>query len=76
MLLVFGAPCQLVSLAGQEHGRTIPLTDVSPTLLPPPLFCPTRQTRAAFLRPRHTMLETAHKTIAVVGIDIGTRFVT
>ena len=27
MLLVFGAPCQLQSLAGQEHGRTIPLTD-------------------------------------------------
>ena len=25
MLLVFGAPCQLRSLAGQEHGRTIPL---------------------------------------------------
>jgi hypothetical protein len=27
VLLVFGAPCQLQSLAGQEHGRTIPLTD-------------------------------------------------
>jgi hypothetical protein len=27
VLLVFGAPCQLPSLAGQEHGRTIPLTD-------------------------------------------------
>src|SRR5882672_11440033 len=26
-LLVFGAPCQLRWLAGQEHGRTIPLTD-------------------------------------------------
>jgi len=25
VLLVFGAPCQLLSLAGQEHGRTIPL---------------------------------------------------
>jgi hypothetical protein len=25
VLLVFGAPCQLPSLAGQEHGRTIPL---------------------------------------------------
>src|SRR5580692_7147529 len=25
--LVFGAPCQLSLLAGQEHGRTIPLTD-------------------------------------------------
>jgi hypothetical protein len=25
VLLVFGAPCQLQSLAGQEHGRTIPL---------------------------------------------------
>jgi hypothetical protein len=23
--LVFGAPCQLSLLAGQEHGRTIPL---------------------------------------------------
>jgi hypothetical protein len=28
MLLVFGAPCQLPSLAGQEHGRTIPLAEV------------------------------------------------
>ena len=28
MLLVFGAPCQLLSLAGQEHGRTIPLADI------------------------------------------------
>src|SRR5467141_4807008 len=28
VLLVFGAPCQLRLLAGQEHGRTIPLTDI------------------------------------------------
>ena len=28
MLLVFGAPCQLRLLAGQEHGRTIPLAEV------------------------------------------------
>jgi hypothetical protein len=28
VLLVFGAPCQLRSLTGQEHGRTIPLSDV------------------------------------------------
>jgi hypothetical protein len=28
MLLVFGAPCQLPSLAGQEHGRTITLPDI------------------------------------------------
>jgi hypothetical protein len=27
VLLVFGAPGQFPSLAGQEHGRTIPLTD-------------------------------------------------
>jgi hypothetical protein len=27
VLLVFGAPGQLKTLAGQEHGRTIPLTD-------------------------------------------------
>jgi hypothetical protein len=26
--LVFGAPCQLRLLAGQEHGRTIPLADI------------------------------------------------
>jgi hypothetical protein len=25
--LVFGAPCQRNLLAGQEHGRTIPLPD-------------------------------------------------
>jgi hypothetical protein len=29
VLLVFGAPCQLRLLAGQEHGRTIPLADRS-----------------------------------------------
>jgi hypothetical protein len=29
VLLVFGDPCQLLSRAGQEHGRTIPLADVS-----------------------------------------------
>jgi hypothetical protein len=28
VLLVFGAPRQFPSLAGLEHGRTIPLTDV------------------------------------------------
>src|SRR5260370_290937 len=28
VLLVFGAPCQLRLLAGQEHGRTIPLTGI------------------------------------------------
>jgi hypothetical protein len=28
VLLVFGAPRQLQSLAGQEHGRTIPLADL------------------------------------------------
>ena len=35
MLLVSGAPCQLRSLAGQEHGRTIPLTDRMKALLLP-----------------------------------------
>jgi hypothetical protein len=29
VLLGFGAPCQLPLLAGQEHGRTIPLTDLA-----------------------------------------------
>src|SRR5665811_2355433 len=29
VLLVFGAPGQLKTLAGQEHGRTIPLTDIT-----------------------------------------------
>jgi ABC-type transporter lipoprotein component MlaA len=28
VLLVFGAPRQLRLLAGQEHGRTIPLAEV------------------------------------------------
>jgi hypothetical protein len=31
VLLVFGAPCQRNLLAGQEHGRTIPLAEVAPT---------------------------------------------
>src|SRR6266481_5867686 len=30
VLLVLGAPCQLRLLAGQEHGRTIPLADLRP----------------------------------------------
>jgi hypothetical protein len=30
VLLVFDAPCQLCLLAGQEHGRTIPLSDIGP----------------------------------------------
>jgi hypothetical protein len=34
VLLVVGAPGQLPSLAGQEHGRTIPLADIGePDLL-------------------------------------------
>jgi hypothetical protein len=28
VLLVFGTPCQLRWLAGQEHDRTIPLTEM------------------------------------------------
>jgi hypothetical protein len=28
VLRVLGAPCQLLVLAGPEHGRTIPLSDV------------------------------------------------
>src|SRR5438093_5855780 len=28
VLLVLSAPCQLLILAGPEHGRTIPLTDI------------------------------------------------
>jgi hypothetical protein len=31
--LVFGAPCQLRLLAGQEHGRTIPLPEVGPGMV-------------------------------------------
>jgi hypothetical protein len=27
VLLVFGAPCRLYLLVGQEHGRTIPLAE-------------------------------------------------
>ena len=27
VLLVFGAPCQISSLAGREHGRTIPFIE-------------------------------------------------
>jgi hypothetical protein len=29
VLLVLVAPCQHYSLAGQEHGRTIPLSDIA-----------------------------------------------
>ena len=34
VLLVFGTPCQLQSLAGQEHGRTIPLAEVTSATAP------------------------------------------
>jgi len=34
VLLVFGAPGQLKTLAGQEHGRTIPLADIGISLRP------------------------------------------
>jgi hypothetical protein len=34
VLLVFGAPFQLPLLAGPEHGRTIPLADISGTEIP------------------------------------------
>src|SRR6266446_4256511 len=30
VLLVLSAPCQLLILAGPEHGRTIPLAEVTP----------------------------------------------
>jgi hypothetical protein len=30
VLLVLSAPCQLLVLAGPEHGRTIPLADMAP----------------------------------------------
>src|SRR5216684_916481 len=32
VLLVLSAPCQLLVLAGPEHGRTIPLAEVARTL--------------------------------------------
>ena len=32
VLLVFAAPCQLRLLTGREHGRTIPLADISPSV--------------------------------------------
>jgi hypothetical protein len=42
VLLVFDAPCQLCLLAGQEHGRTIPILQVSDIHWPgnPPLVRP------------------------------------
>jgi hypothetical protein len=40
VLLVFGAPCQLPSLAGQEHGRTIPLADFHSAIGAPGSFAP------------------------------------
>jgi hypothetical protein len=35
VLPVFGAPCQVRLLAGQEHGRTIPLSDIIPRVSRP-----------------------------------------
>jgi hypothetical protein len=31
-VLLFGAPSQLQTLAGLEHGRTIPLPDIDPAV--------------------------------------------
>jgi len=48
VLLVFGACCQLRSLAGQEHGRTIPLTEVElPTRRLAVVVCAALRTEAA-----------------------------
>ena len=35
VLLVLSAPCQLLVLAGPEHGRTIPLTEIVCARVPP-----------------------------------------
>jgi hypothetical protein len=45
VLLVFGAPYQLRLLAGQEHGRTIPLSGIGSIIkhdLPEATPCPAR----------------------------------
>jgi hypothetical protein len=41
VLLVFGAPCQPKTLAGREHGRTIPLADIRPDQHLGPVVCHT-----------------------------------
>jgi hypothetical protein len=45
VLLVFGAYCQLRSLAGQEHGRTIPLADIDDQAVSPSLSQRTERKR-------------------------------
>jgi hypothetical protein len=42
VLLVFAAHCQLPSLAGPEHGRTIPLADIEPVAVTNRDFMSTR----------------------------------
>jgi hypothetical protein len=48
VLLVFGAPCQRNLLAGQEHGRTIPLADPSILLGPLDWIIASPRNRLAF----------------------------
>ena len=55
MLLVFRAPCQLRLLAGQEHGRTIPLAHISENSLGGDrVIAPIEKTMGNLARDKHT----------------------
>ena len=59
MLLVFGAPCQRNLLAGQEHGRTIPLPDCG--------GLPVRRIQAAYMEPERKHL---YNSVLLPGIAL------
>jgi hypothetical protein len=61
VLLVFRAPCQLRSLAGQDHGRTIPLADISENSLGSNrVIAPIGKTVGNLARDKHTYGCDAH----------------
>ena len=65
MLLVFGAPCQPRLLAGQEHGRTIPLADILMTKPKGPSVTP-ELLDALLLRLDTTVAEPAYGVVQSV----------
>jgi hypothetical protein len=62
VLLVFAAPSQLLSLAGRERGRAIPLTDIQPKLFA--IF--PRASISILIRSRHNFRRLAAKVTLVV----------
>jgi hypothetical protein len=68
VLLVFGAPCQLRLLAGQEHGRTIPLADIGQV---PTCLREKRVTKSADPRLKSAAGTRSNRTGGGLGVAVG-----